>query len=80
MCRCVLLSVLWLLIGIRLRLLAVELLNTAGTLYHTQCCYGTVLVTLCFMVWDWQVLRARQMFIYWTKLLAPLLLLVFSFS
>ena len=39
-----LLVVLWLLIGTRLRLLAVELLSIAGPLFPTQYRFGTILV------------------------------------
>ena len=45
----------------RLRLLAVELLNTAFLLWPSQCLCGTILMTLCLMVWDWRVLRAGPM-------------------
>ena len=68
MCRRVLLMVLWLLIGTRLRLLAVELLSIAGPLCHAQHRYETILVTLCLMVWDWRVLRAEPTPTCWPNL------------
>ena len=34
---------------------------------------GTILLTLCSMVWDWRVSRAGPMFFYWPMLLAPFL-------
>ena len=31
------------------------------TFVLSQCLFGTILVTLCLMVWDWRVLRAEPM-------------------
>ena len=68
MCRRVLLVVIWLLIGTRLRLLAVELLSTAKPLSPYRCLFGTIVVTLCFLVWDWRVLRAEPILFCWPNL------------
>ena len=61
MCRRVLLVVLWLLIGTRSRLLVVGFLSIAEPLCSSRRLFGTILVTLCFMVWDWRVSRAEPM-------------------
>ena len=53
-CLCVLLVV-------RLCFVAVELLSIAGILCPSQCLFGTFLLTLCSMVWDWRVLKAKPM-------------------
>ena len=45
----------WLLICIRLRLLAVSLLSTARPLCPSQCLCGTIMMTKCLMVWDFRV-------------------------
>ena len=55
----VLLVVLWLLIGTSLRHLAVELLSTVEPLCPSQCLFGTNLVALYLMVWDWQGAKSR---------------------
>ena len=68
MCQLVLLMMLWLLIGTRLRLLAVELLCTAEPLYPFRRLFGTILVILCLMAWDWRVLRAEPMLSFWPNL------------
>ena len=52
MCRCVLLVVLWLLISTRSRILIVGLLSIAEPLCPSRCLFGTILVTLCLMVWQ----------------------------
>ena len=57
MCQRMLLVVLWLVIGTRLRLLAVGLLSTAEPLYRSRRLFRTILVILCLMVCDWRVLR-----------------------
>ena len=59
--RGVLLVVLWLLIGTRSLLLVVGLLSIAEPLCPSRCLFGTILVTLCLMVWDWRIARAEQM-------------------
>ena len=53
--------VLWLLIGTRSLLLIVILLSSAEPLCPSRCLFGTILVTLCLMVWDWRVSRAEPM-------------------
>ena len=81
MCRRVLLVVLWMLIGTRLHLLAVELLSTVEPLCSSQCLFGTILVTLYLMVSDWRVLRAEPMLSCWPNLLfflSPTIFSVFS--
>ena len=47
--------VLWLLIGTLSCLLVVGLLSIAEPLCSFRCLSGTILVTLCLMVWDWRV-------------------------
>ena len=42
---------------------------TTEPLFPSQCLCGTILVTLCLMVWDWRVLRAELMLCCWTNLL-----------
>ena len=69
MCRCVLLTVLWLLIRTRWCLLIVGLLSIAEPLFPSRCLLGTILVTLCLMVWDWWVSRAEPMLSCWHDLL-----------
>ena len=69
MCRLVLLVVLWLLIGTLLRLLVVGLLSIVEALCPSRCLFGTILVTLCLMVWDWLVSRAEPMLSCWHDLL-----------
>ena len=51
----------WLLIDTRSRLLIVGLLGIAEPLCPSWCPFGTIFVTLCLMVWDWQVSRAEPM-------------------
>ena len=77
MCRCVLLVVLWLLIGTRSRLLVVGLLSIAEALCPSLCLFGTILVTLCLMMWDWRVSRAEPMLYCWHDLLFLFCLLLF---
>ena len=67
--RHVLLLVLWLLIGTSSRLLVVGLLSIAQPLCPSRCLFGTILVTLCLMVWDWRVSRAEPMLSCWHDLL-----------
>ena len=52
-------------------LLAAEPCSTAGPLFPFQCPCGTSLLTLCLMVWDWQVSIARPMLFGWPMLLYP---------
>ena len=61
--------VLWLLRGTRLFLLAVELLSKVEPLCPSRCLFGTIMVTLCLMVWDLRVLRAEPMLSCWPNLL-----------
>ena len=72
-----LLVVLWLLIGTRSRLLVVWLLSIAEALCPSRCLFGTVLVTLCLMVWDWRVSRAEQNAFLFHELLFLFCLLLF---
>ena len=65
MCVCVLPMVLWLLIGTRSRLLIVRLFSIAEPLCPSQCLFGTILATLCLMVWDRRVSRAEPMHFCW---------------
>ena len=76
MCRRVLLVVLWLLIGTRSRLLVVGLLSITEALCPSLCLFGTILVTLCLMVWDWRVSRKRRSAL---SLLSPAVLSFSSF-
>ena len=39
------------------------------TFFPSQCHSGTILLTPCSMVWDWQVSRAEPMLFYWPNLL-----------
>ena len=77
MCRRVLLVVLWLLIGTRSRILIVGLLSVAEPLCPSRCLFGTILVTLCLMVWDWRASRAELMLSCWHDLLFLFCLLPF---
>ena len=49
-------EVLWLHVGILIRLLAEEPLSTAGILLPSQYLCETIQLTLYSMVWDWRVL------------------------
>ena len=73
----VLLGVLWLLIGTRSHLLIVGLFSIAEALCPSRCLFGTILVTLCLMVWDWRVLRAEPMLSCWHDLHSLFCLLLF---
>ena len=77
MCRLVLLVVLWLLIGTRSRLLVVGLLSIAELLCPSLCLFGTILVTLWLMGWDWRVSRVDPMLSCWHDLLFLFCLLLF---
>ena len=65
-------------IGTRFRLLAVELLSTAGPSCSFQYCYGTILMTLFLIVWDWLVFRAEPMPSCWPNLFFYWLVFIFS--
>ena len=71
------LMVLWLLIGTRSPLLVVGLLSIAESLCPSRCLFGTILVTLCLMVWNWRVSRAEPMLSCWHNLLFIFCLLLF---
>ena len=60
---------LWLLIRTHLCLLAVELLTTVESLCPSQCRFGTILVAMYLVVWDWLVLTAEPMLSCWSNLL-----------
>ena len=77
MFRCVLLVVLWLFIPTCSRLLVVGLLSIAEAFCPSLCLFGTILVTLCLMVWDWRVLRAEPLLSRWHDLLSLFCLLLF---
>ena len=77
MCRRVLLVVLWLLIGTRSPLPVVGLLIIAEPLCPSRCFFGTILVTLCLMVWDFRVSRAELMLSCFHDLLFLFFLLLF---
>ena len=77
MCRRVLLVLLWLLTGTRSRLLVVGHLSIAEPLCPSPCLFGTILVTLCLMVWDWWASRAEPMLSCWHDLLFLFCLLLF---
>ena len=49
--------------------LAAEPCSTAGLLFPLWCPSGTILLAPFSMVWDWRVLRAGPMLLYWSKLL-----------
>ena len=76
-CQDVLLVVLWFLMAARLRLHVVGLLSIAEGLCPSLCLFGTVLVTLGLMVWDWRVSRAESMLSFWHDLLFLVCLLLF---
>ena len=54
--------VLWSHIGIHMRLLAAEPSSTTELLFPSQYLWGTILLTLYSMLWDWQFIRAGPMF------------------
>ena len=54
-----------------LRLLAAEPHSIARLLFPSQCLSGTILVTLCSMVWDCRVSRAGPMHFYWPSYSLP---------
>ena len=45
------------------------LLGTIEPLCPSQCLFGTIMVTLCLMMWDWPVLRAEPKLFCWPNLL-----------
>ena len=58
-------------------LLVVGLLSIAEPLCPSRCLFGTILVTLCLMMWDWRVSRAEPMLSCWHDLLLLWCLLLF---
>ena len=80
MCRCALRAELCWDIGSLIRLLAAEPRSIALLLFPCQYLCGTILVTLCSMVWDWRVSRARPMPFYWPSCSLTICLLLFSLS
>ena len=58
-------------------LIVVGLISIAEALCPSLCLFGTILVTLCLMVWDWQVSRAEPMLSCWYDLLFLFCLLLF---
>ena len=74
-------AVLWSYFDALKRRLAAEPHGTAELLFPSLCPSGTILLTPCSMVWDWQVSKAGPMLFYWPKLLYPYYsLLFFPFS
>ena len=65
MCQCGLHAVLFSHIGTLIRRFAAEHRSTAGLLFPSLCCSGTILLTPYSMVWDWRVSRAGPMLFYW---------------
>ena len=78
MCRFGLHAALWSHIDSLMRLLAAEPRSIAGLLFPCQHVCGTILVTLCSMVWDWRVSRAGPMPFYWPSWSLIFCLLLFS--
>ena len=64
-----------------MHLLAAEPRSTAGLLSPSQYLFGTILVTLCSMLWDWWVSRVGPIPFCWPSCSLPFcLLLFFPFS
>ena len=63
----------WSHIGILMFFLVTEHGCTAGSLFSSQCPYGTILLTMYSMMWDWRVSRSGPILFYWSKLLDPFL-------
>ena len=66
-------------IGTLSHLLVLGLLSIAEPLCPSRCLFGTILVTLCLMVWDWRVSRAEPMHSCGHDLLFLFVLLLFYF-
>ena len=79
MCQCGLNAVLWSHIGILLRRLAAEHCISAGLLTLSQCPCGTILLSLYYMVCDWQVLRVGPMIFIGLSCALPFVFYVFLF-
>ena len=74
MCQCVLHTVLWLLIGMLMRLLAAKPRSTQDFYSpSSQCLCGTILPTLYSMECDWRISRAEPMLFCWPMLLESFL-------
>ena len=56
-------------------LLAAELRSTGGL--YSPLYLSSILLTLHLMVWNWRVLRAGPILLYWAKLIGLLLFLLF---
>ena len=59
------------------------LLYSGTYIFPSRCPFGTILLTLYSMMWDWRVSRAVPILLYWPKLLYPyysLLLFLFFLS
>ena len=54
-----------------------QFLIISEALCPSLCLFGTILVTLCLMVWDWRVSRAESMLSCWHDLLFLFYLLLF---
>ena len=80
MCQHVILVVLWLLICTRSCLIVVGFLSIAEPLYPSRCLFGTILVTLCLMVWDWWASRAEPMLSCWHHMLFLFVSYILTFS
>ena len=78
LCRCGLHAALH--IGSLMRHLATEPRSIARLLFPCQYLCGTILVTPCSMVWDWQVSREGPMPFYWPSCSLTFCLLLFSLS
>ena len=76
-CLCMLLVFLWMLIGAHSLFLVVGVLSIAEPLCPSRRLFGTILVTLCLIVWDWRVSRTEPMLSCWHDLLFLFSLLLF---
>ena len=77
MCQCGIHVVLWSHNYILMRLLVVEPRSTEGLLFHSQQLCGTILLTLCSIVWDIRVSRASPTPFYWPSCLLHFCRLLF---
>ena len=80
MCQWGLHAELWSQFSALMHLLAAEPRSIAGLLFTYKYLCGTVLVTSYLMVWDWRVLRAEPMPLYWPSCSLPFCLQLFSLS
>ena len=82
MCRRVLLRVKFgcsYIICTNLGILVVELFSTATLLCPSQNLYGTILMPLCLIVWNWRVLKVYPMPSYWPNLVFIVFLFLTTF-